>query len=71
MHVVFINKVVVHHILKCPSPTIFWQQDTVQYSTIQNSVSKVLFFCYAFGIRFVGVLSSLGTSRVSQPVDHA
>jgi len=69
MHVVFINEVVVHHILKCPSPTILWQQDTLQYSTIQ--CPELLFISYASGIRFVGVLSSLGTSHVSQPVDHA
>ena len=69
MRVVFINEVFVHHVLKDPSPIILWQQDTVQYSTKQ--CPELLFFCYAFGIRFVGVLSSLGTSHVSQPVDHA
>jgi len=71
MHVVFVNKVFVRHILKYPMPTILCQQDTVQYSTVQYSVSELLFFCYTFGIRFVSVLKSLGTSHVSQPVDHA
>jgi len=73
MHVVFIYKAFVHHILKYPSPAILLATgySTVQYSTVQCSVSELLFFCYAFGIRFVGVLSSLGTSHVSQPVDHA
>ena len=70
MLLVFVHKLFIHHILKYPSSAILWQQDTVQYNTIHTSVSKVLFFCYTFGMRFVGV-SSLGTSHVSQPVDHA
>lgn len=74
MHVVFI-KSSSSPFLRYTSLVILYQQDTVQHNTTQHntihtSVSELLFSSYTFGIRFVGV-SSLGTSHVSQPVDHA
>ena len=49
----FVHKLFIHHILKYPSSAILWQQDTVQYNTIQYTQVSLKFYSFVTRLEFV------------------